>query len=90
MTISKDYSIDLSDIKAVRLLCHYCKTSLSLPPTDIKKDPPEHCPNCGKDWFGQDTQEQKTLKFFLSALSSLRERSGTPVCQVQLEVSQPS
>lgn len=90
MTIDKEYSIDLSDIKAVRLLCHHCKTSLNLPPKDIQKDPPEHCPNCSRDWFGYDTPEKKQLKAFLAALNFLRERSGTSVCQVRLDVSQPS
>lgn len=90
MTISKDYSIDLADIKSVRLVCHNCKASLSLPPTDIQKDPPEHCPNCGGDWFGHNTTEQKNLKLFLSTFRFLKERSGTPVCQVHLEVSQPN
>jgi len=89
MTISKDYSINMSDIKAVRLLCHKCKTSLSLPATDIRKDPPEHCANCGEDWFGYNTTETKQLKLFLAALRVFTERTGTPVCQVQLEVSQP-
>jgi len=90
MTISKDYSISLSDIKAVRLLCHKCKTSLSLPPNDIQKEPPEECVNCGEGWFGGNTTELSQLKFFLRALRSLSERDGTPVCQVLLEVSQPN
>jgi len=88
MTINKDYSINISDIKTVRLLCHKCKTSLNLPPSDIKKDPPEYCPNCGEGWFGYSTRELSHLKYFLGALLFFAQRDGTPVCQVLLEVSE--
>ena len=90
MTISKDLSISLSDIKAVRLLCHKCKASVSLPPADIRKEPPEECVNCGEGWFGSNTVEMSELKHLLKALRDLSQRDGTPVCQVRLEVTQPN
>ena len=89
MTINKDYSIDISEIKTVRLASHKCTASLILPP-DIKKEPPEHCPNCGANWFGHNTVEQKQLYGLLGALRIFSERTGTNACQIKLEVSQPS
>lgn len=89
MTISKDLSIHVADIKAINLSCHHCKAELSLPPSDIQKDPPERCPNCGVDWFGHNTTEQKQLKYLLLSIKAFTERAGTEVCQIQLKVSQP-
>jgi DNA-directed RNA polymerase subunit RPC12/RpoP len=89
MTISKEYSIEVSEIKAVRLICHKCQASLSLPPSDIKQDPPEHCPNCGTDWFLFRSIELQQLKSFLLSIKAFSERTGKPECQVRLEISQP-
>jgi uncharacterized paraquat-inducible protein A len=89
MTINKDYLIEMSDIKAVLLVCHKCEASLSLPPADLRREP-EHCPNCGDKWFAFNTTEVKQLRALLSALTVFKERIGTPVCQVQFVVSEPS
>ena len=89
MTIIKDYSIEISDIKSIRLVCHKCKASLSFPPADIRREP-ENCPNCGESWFALRTAELKQLRSLLDALTFFAERVGTPVCQIQLDISQPS
>ena len=89
MTIGKQLSIHMKDIKTVDLSCHHCKAVLSLPPNDFKRGPPEKCPNCGVDWFDFDTVEKKQLMYLILAIKAFTERADSKVCQVQLTVSQP-
>jgi|SRR6478609_8709 len=90
MTINKSYSVDVADIDSIILACHGCKTALNLPPSDIRQDPPQRCPNCGADWFPDHTSDRKTLNVFLASLRDLRKRSDGKVCQVRLIISQPN
>jgi hypothetical protein len=89
MTINKGYSVDVSDISAIVLVCHGCNASVNLPPSDIQHGPIERCPNCKTDWFDSDMPDHKTLKLFMSTLRDLRKRTGMKVCQVRLEITQP-
>ncbi len=90
MTIDNGCSFDVSDIKAIALACPGCDASLSLPPSDIKNDPPERCPNCGASWFPDYEIDRKMVHTFLATLRDIRKKSAGTMCKVRIQVILPS
>jgi hypothetical protein len=89
MTPNKRYLLDMSDLLSVRLTCHNCKASLSIP-ISHRQSIPDTCPHCSAAWLMRSSSDHVALAQFIEGLSVLQSRGKETVCQIQTEIDQPN
>jgi hypothetical protein len=95
MTSESVWLIDLQDIRAIRLTCQRCRSTLSLNLTETVRVP-HACPNCNEDWVlfndHMNTPDMadalaRALKNYVGLTSA---NAGNARATVSVEITRPS
>lgn len=86
MTVETRCLIELSDILGVEFQCLNCgaKTLLDKPKVLLE------CPVCKADWLMQGTDEENTLRIFLSTIQSAKVKMDGRPFSLRLQIAAPS
>ncbi len=89
MTSQKRLFIAFQDIQSLRMTCHGCRASLSIPLSGDRKILPSECPYCGKVWFVESSSDARQVKQLFDALREFSTRGSTAPCELDLAIEQP-
>ena len=88
MTVETKYLIELSDILGVEFTCHNCKGKTS-PGLDSARLVLTTCPLCNADWLILGTDEERTLRTFLSVIKSAKAKMSGRGFSLRLQIVNP-
>jgi hypothetical protein len=83
-------SIDLSELKAIKLQCPQCRASVAFPIARIQAlSIPAACPGCSAEWRGGSHEIEVSLNNIVHALNTWRrvESDLKPVFELRFEMS---
>lgn len=90
MTSETRFTVDLSDMKAIDLLCKSCSGSVALNPKFRKPLMiPVSCPGCGEKWLTEGSEMHRSIRGLIDSIREIVEMEKANTFKFELRINVP-
>jgi hypothetical protein len=85
MPLEKHFTLDVTSLDTVQIVCTACHASITVPVTQ-NYNPPEYCPGCRATWFLSGGPARLSFDPFMAGLALMRKHMSESSARVKFVI----